>query len=111
LNKDYGSEQFDHFLSSFKLSTKDYLLNKTEFKAKNAHYLSLLNFALYAKAKFIHSSEAFRLTTRWLITVAQQFVILTRFPSVRPPIADNLEVRGANVTIKCTWKITKNGNR
>ena len=46
----------------------------------------------------IHTSrEAFRLTALCLLTVAQQLVILTRFPSFDPPQAENLEVRAAKV--------------
>lgn len=44
---------------------------------------SSLNIAFVAKAKSIRSRKAFWLTAQWLITVAQQLVNFTRFPSFR----------------------------
>jgi len=69
--------------------------------------VSSLNIAFYAKAKSIQSRKAFWLTALWLITVAQQLVNFTRFPSFSQQMADNLGVRTSKVDNKSTFAAVK----
>jgi len=66
-----------------------------------------LNIALIAKAKSIHSKEAFWLTALWLLTVARQLVTFTRFPSFSQLSADSFEVRRTKVDNKTTIEVVK----